>query len=116
MTVETRTPTVALWIHDVTDAGACRHDCADPKGGCVVIAQLWEWAVVRESRNRPVGVCGSEHAAMAALSKELIAAGGPARGLVGRAALVRPVREDPLYEREPPERTAVYDGLVILWT
>jgi hypothetical protein len=53
---------------------------------------------------------------MTALSRELIAAGRPARGLVVRAALVRPVREDPLYVREPPERTAVYDGSVISWT
>lgn len=81
-----------------------------------MIAQLWEWGVVREARNRPVGVCGSEHAAMTALSKALVAAGRPARGQVGRAALVRPVREDPLYVREPPERTAVYDGSVISWT
>jgi hypothetical protein len=53
---------------------------------------------------------------MAALSKALIAAGRPARGQVGRAALVRPVREDSLYVRESPERMAVYDGSVISWT
>lgn len=81
-----------------------------------MIAQLWEWGVLREARSRPVGMCMTEHAAMQALSKALIAAGRPSRGQIGRATLVRPVREDALYEREPPERTAVYDGLVISWT
>lgn len=81
-----------------------------------MIAQLWEWAVLGEPRNRPVGLCGTEHAAMAALSKALIAAARPARGQVAAAALVRPVRGDALYVREPPERTAVYDGSVISWT
>jgi hypothetical protein len=80
-----------------------------------VIAQLWEWCVLRELRNRPVGVCGTEHAAMDALSKALIAAGHPARGQVGRVTLVGPVREGPSYVREEPERTAVYDGSVISW-
>lgn len=81
-----------------------------------MIAQLWEWAVVREPRNTPVGMSRSQHGAMEALSKALIAAGRPARGQVGRAALVRPVREDPLYVRKAPERTTVYDGTVISWT
>jgi hypothetical protein len=58
----------------------------------------------------------TEHGAMAALSGALIAAGRPARGQVGPVALVRPVREDPLYVREPPERTAIYDGSMISWT
>ena len=80
-----------------------------------MIAQLWEWAVLRESRNRPVGVCMTEHAAMEALSKALFAAGRPARGQVIPAALVRPVNKDSLYVREPPERTAIYDGSVISW-
>jgi hypothetical protein len=81
-----------------------------------VIARLWEWAVLREPRNRPVGVCMTEHAAMDALSKALIAAGGPARGQVGQVTLVRPVHRDSLYVRELPERTAIYDGSVISWT
>ncbi|MGH3158347.1 MAG: hypothetical protein ACRDNF_17485 [Streptosporangiaceae bacterium] len=81
-----------------------------------MIAQLWEWAVLREARNRPVGVCRTEHAAMTALSKALIAAGRPGRGQVGKAALIRPVREGPSYVREPTQRTATYDGRVILWT
>lgn len=81
-----------------------------------MIAQLWEWAILHEPRNRPVGLCGTEHAAMAALSKAMIAAGRPARGQIVQAALVRPVREDALYVRQAPERTAVYDGKVISWT
>jgi hypothetical protein len=81
-----------------------------------VIAQLWEWVVLQDVRNRPVGVCMTKHAAMDALSKTLIAAGRPARGQIAQATLVRPVHKDPLYEREPPERTAVYDGSVISWT
>jgi hypothetical protein len=76
---------------------------------------MWEWSVLREARNHPVGLCRTEHAAMEALSKALIAVGRPARGQVGQVTLVRPVREDPLYEREPPERRAVYDGSVISW-
>jgi hypothetical protein len=80
-----------------------------------VIAQLWEWSVLRDVRNRPVGVCMTKHAAMSALSKALIAAGRPARGHVAQATLVRPVHEDPLYEREPPVQTAIYDGAVISW-
>lgn len=81
-----------------------------------MIAQLWEWAVVREARNRPVGVCRTEDAAMTALSQALIAAGRPGRGQVVPVALARSARVDTLYEREPPERTAVYDGSVISWT
>jgi hypothetical protein len=80
-----------------------------------VIARLWEWAVLREPRNHPVGVCETEHAAMDALSKALVAAGRAARGQVGQVTLVRPVLADSRYVREPPARTADYDGSVIRW-
>jgi hypothetical protein len=80
-----------------------------------VIAQLWEWSVLREERNRPVGVCGTEHAAMEALAKALVAGGRPAQGHVAQVTLVRPVHTDSLYVREPPQRTAIYDGTVIQW-
>jgi hypothetical protein len=80
-----------------------------------VIAQMWEWCVLREGRNRPVGLRGTEHAAMEALSKALLAEGRPARGQVGQVTLVRPVQTDARYLREPPQRTAVYDGSVIQW-
>jgi hypothetical protein len=67
-----------------------------------MIAGLWEWAVLGDVRSRPVGVCTTEHAAMRALSKALVAAGRPARGQVGQVTLVRPVLADSLYVREPP--------------
>jgi hypothetical protein len=84
-------------------------------GVCVVIAQLWEWGVHGQARSRPVGVCGTEQDAMAALSKALIAAGPPARGQIAQVTLVRPVQTDSVYLRQPPARTAVYDGTVIQW-
>jgi hypothetical protein len=80
-----------------------------------MIKPLWEWAVLREPRNRPVGLCATEHAAMEALSKALVAAGRPARGQVGQVTLIRPIQADPAYLRQPPERTAVYDGTAIQW-
>jgi hypothetical protein len=80
-----------------------------------VIAQLWEWSVLREERNRPVGLRGTKHAAMEALARALVAGGRPARGQVGQVTLVRPVQTDARYIREPPQRTAIYDGQVIQW-
>jgi hypothetical protein len=80
-----------------------------------VIAQFWEWFVLREERNRPVGISGTEHAAMQALAKALVAAGHPARGQVAQVTLIRPIQADPSYIRTPPERTAIYDGTVIQW-
>jgi len=81
-----------------------------------MITQLWEWVVQRDERNSPVGLCDTEHGAMTALSKALIAAGCPARGHIAQATLVRPVLTDSHYIREAPERTAIYDGSVIVWT
>jgi hypothetical protein len=75
-----------------------------------LIAELWEWSVAHEPRNRPVGVCMTKHAAMEALSKALIAAGPSSAGHVVPMALVRPVQADPGYVRESPDRRAVYDG------
>lgn len=74
-----------------------------------------EWGVLRDDRSRPVGLCTTEHAAMEALSKALIAVGRPARGQVGQVTLVRPVQAEPFYIRESPRKTAVYDGSVIRW-
>lgn len=81
----------------------------------MVFAQLWEWGVLREPRNHPVGLSKTEHGAMEALSRALIAAGRPARGQVGQVTLIRPVQADAAYLRGAPERTAEYDGSVILW-
>lgn len=80
-----------------------------------MIAQFWEWGVIRETGNRPVGVCRTEQAAMEALSKALIAAGLSSTGQVAQVTLIRPVQADAAYLREPPERTACYDGKVIRW-
>jgi hypothetical protein len=76
---------------------------------------LWEWAVLREPRDSPVGLSATKHAAMEALSKALVAAGRPARGQVRQVSLIRPIQTDPAYLRQPPERTAVYDGTAIQW-
>jgi hypothetical protein len=81
-----------------------------------MLAQLWEWAVLRDERNRPVGLCGTKHAAMAALAKALIAAGRPGQGHIAQATLVRPVLQESQYIRDKPEQTATYDGTVITWT
>jgi hypothetical protein len=80
-----------------------------------VLAQLWEWVVLREPRDHPVGVSKTEHGAMEALAKALIAAGRPARGQVAQVTLIRPVQAAPSYLRQPPERTAEYDGAVLRW-
>lgn len=80
-----------------------------------VLAQLWEWVVLQEPRNNPVGVSKTEHGAMEALSRALVAAGRPARGQVAQVTLIRPVQADPSYLRQPPERTAKYDGAVLHW-
>jgi hypothetical protein len=80
-----------------------------------VIAQLWEWVVLHDVRNRPVGVCRTKNAAMEALSKALIAAGPSSRGQVMQLTLIRPLQADPSYLREPPEGRACYDGTVVRW-
>jgi hypothetical protein len=79
-----------------------------------LVIPLWEW--VRDAPGGPVGVCGTQHGAMDALSKALIAAGSPSRGRVAQIKLIRPADEEPGYLRGYPERTAVYDGLVIQWS
>jgi hypothetical protein len=92
------------------------HSQAKPaEGGHVLIPQLWEWAVLRTARNHPVGVSKTEHGAMEALSKALIEAGQPGQGQITQVTLIRPVQAEPTYLRQPPERTATYDGKVIRW-
>lgn len=81
-----------------------------------VLTQFWEWVVLRESRNRPVGLSKTEHGAMEALAKALLTAGQPARGHVAQVTLVRPVQADSTYIREPAKRTAEFDGKVLRWT
>lgn len=80
-----------------------------------MLAQLWEWTVVQDAHNHPVGICGTEQRAMHALSKALIAAGEPATGHITPMTLIRPMHTDSTYLRQPPQRTAVYDGTAIQW-
>jgi hypothetical protein len=51
-------------------------------------APLWEWTVDVGTDGTPTGVCGTRHRAMEALSRSLVAAGGPASGRVVPVALV----------------------------
>jgi hypothetical protein len=81
-----------------------------------VIVPLWEWAVVRGAACGPVGVSMTQHGAMEALSKALIAAGRPSSGRVAQIKLIRSVLSDPGYLRGFPERVATYDGTVIRWS
>jgi hypothetical protein len=81
-----------------------------------VIVPLWEWAVMCDAHCGPVGVCMTQHGAMEALSKALVAAGRPASGRVAQIKLIRSVRADPSYLRGFPARKAVYDGAVIQWS
>lgn len=88
----------------------------DREGRCAVIVPLWEWAVMRDERSSPVGVCMTQHGAMEALSKALVAAGHPSKGRVAQVKLSRPAHTEPTYLRGFPERKAVYDGAVIQWS
>lgn len=81
-----------------------------------MIVPLWEWAVMRDARSGPVGVCMTHHRAMEALSKALIAAGRPSAGKVAQVKLIKPIDTDPTYLRGFPARTATYDGAVIQWS
>jgi hypothetical protein len=80
-----------------------------------VFVRLWEWDVARDAQGGSVGLSGSRHGAMLALSKALIQAGRPTRGRVMPVTLRRPAHEPAYYLRGVPERTAEYDGEVIRW-
>jgi hypothetical protein len=84
---------------------------------CMAQVPLWEWNKTRDSQgSRSAGVSRTRHGAMEALSRALIAAGQPASGCIVRVSLIRTMQEGPCYLRGVPERTAVYDGLVIQWS
>jgi hypothetical protein len=78
-----------------------------------LVIALWEW--VRDAPVGSVGVSRTQHGAMEALSRALIAAGRPSRGRVAQIKLIRPVYGEPGYLRGFPERTAIYDGTAIQW-
>lgn len=76
---------------------------------------LWEWGVARDMRSNPVGVSGTRHGAMAALSRALVQAGQPARGNVVPVVLIDAAGSEPHYFRFPALSTAIYDRDVIRW-
>lgn len=78
-------------------------------------AQLWEWTVDRGIGSTPTGVCGARHRAMAALSRSLVKACGPASGRVLPMALVDGAFGF-AYQREPSVFTADCEKGVITWT
>jgi hypothetical protein len=78
------------------------------------LARLWEWVVDRGAANAPVGVSGTRHRAMEALSHTLIEAGAPASGRVVAVALVDGAY-GVSYFRMAPVLTADYEEGVITW-
>jgi hypothetical protein len=76
--------------------------------------RIWEWEVDRGANSSPVGISGTRHRAMAALSQTLIAVGGPASGHVVPIVLVDGACEVS-YLRLGPPLTADHDSGVIRW-
>jgi hypothetical protein len=82
---------------------------------CAAEIPMWEWGTIRDAHGCSVGLASSEHDAMTALSKALIAGGRPSSGRVAEVRLIRPAHAEPTYLRGFPGRTAVYDGTAIRW-
>jgi hypothetical protein len=76
---------------------------------------LWEWQVARGARCSPVGLSGTRHGAMAALSRALIEAGRPGRGSIVPVVLVDSMYTEPYYQRFPVISVAVYEQGAIRW-
>lgn len=76
--------------------------------------RIWEWVVDLGADHAPSGVSGARHQAMEALSRTLIAAGGPATGRVVPIVLVDG-RSGFDYLRLNPALTANYEDYVIRW-
>jgi hypothetical protein len=75
---------------------------------------MWEWVVDKGDDHASSGVCGARCRAMAALSRTLIAADGPASGRVVPVDLV----DDAFgfaYERLVPTFTADCERGIIRW-
>jgi hypothetical protein len=81
-----------------------------------MVTPLWEWAVPRETGGGCVGVSKTRRGAMEALTKALIATGGPSRGCVVPMLLADQVYSSFDYIRLPVEYTAIYDGATIHWS
>lgn len=75
---------------------------------------IWEWATDRGVDDAALGVSGTRHGAMAALSRTLVKAEGPASGHVVSVALVDG-RSGFGYLRLNPALTANYENHVIRW-
>jgi hypothetical protein len=80
-----------------------------------VIIRMWEWDVARDAHGGSVGLSGTRHGAMEALSRALLQAGRPTRGRIVPVTLRRPAHEPAYYMRGIPVRIAVFDGQVIQW-
>lgn len=85
-----------------------------PKGGRDVYCRLWEWVTDQGVSNAALGVSGTRHEAMEALSKTLVKTEGPASGRVVPIALVDG-RCGFCYMRLDPVLTATYEDYVIRW-
>lgn len=76
---------------------------------------LWEWVRQRDSQGGAAGLATTEHGAMEALAKAMIAAGCPSSGVVARVKLIRPAHREATYLRGFPAWRARYDGTAIQW-
>lgn len=75
---------------------------------------VWEWVTDRGVGNAALGVSGTRHGAMAALSRTLVRTAGPASGRVVPVALVDG-RSGFDYLRLNPALSADYQDHVIRW-
>jgi hypothetical protein len=80
-----------------------------------MVVEMWEWAVMRDTRRNPVGVCRTRERAMAALADALVESGRPGRGTVARILLINEAWSDAHYDRFPVTAIAVYDQSTIRW-
>jgi hypothetical protein len=77
--------------------------------------EVWEWAVMRDTRGNPVGVSMTCDRAKAALCRALVEAGRPGCGSVRPMVLVDAVHSDTHYLRMPVTNIAVYEQGAVRW-
>lgn len=80
-----------------------------------MLGNLWEWIAVTPGQSDTVGISGTRHGAMEALSQSLVATSSIAHGQVIPIKLMDGIR-GLYYLRDAPLCTAAYDGQSILWT
>jgi len=78
------------------------------------MARLWEWAIVRGTRDASCGTSTACHGAMDALSRTPVDGRKPAHGYVASVTLVDGALEA-FYLRTLPAHTAGYQSGVIQW-